>query len=177
MFRVTQWVLKACCLCLATLPLAAWPDSLRTGGAPGAVQSAPMPDAAVSEPRSLDGLQVDPLMLWPERLQPEIRPWPAPLPAPAAPATETSGRWSLLMEDRTLYRTLLRWTALAGWQLIWEAERDYPIESDVHLTQSFLGALGLVMDTLKDSDYPLQAVVNPGTQVVRVVRHADHRSR
>lgn len=81
------------------------------------------------------------------------------------------------MEDRTLYHVLSRWAGVAGWQLIWEAERDFPIESNVHLHRSFLGALEQVMDTLKDSDHPLQAIVNAQTRVVRVVRQSEYRNR
>ncbi len=81
------------------------------------------------------------------------------------------------MEDRTLYHGLTRWAALAGWQFIWDAERDFPIESSVHLKGSFVQALSLVLDTLQGSDYPLQAVINPRSQTVRVIRHSDNPRR
>ena len=80
------------------------------------------------------------------------------------------------MEDRTLYQALGRWSAVAGWQLIWDADRDFPVDSNVHLKQTFLGAIEIVLETLKDTDYPLQAAVNTETRVVRIIRHLDHRN-
>ncbi len=116
-------------------------------------------------------------MEWSTRIRPEIKPWPESTPPQVVEDPQAVSRWSLRIEDRTLYHALSRWAGLVEWQLIWEADRDFPIESNVHVSRTFLGALGLVMDTLRDSDYPLQAVVNAQTRVVRVVRHSDHRSR
>ena len=68
-------------------------------------------------------------------------------------------------------QVLLRWTREAGWQLVWEAERDFAIDAQVALQGSFLQALGQAMATLSDSDFPLQATANTATRVVRITRY------
>jgi hypothetical protein len=78
--------------------------------------------------------------------------------------------WQLTVGDRRLSMALQRWSALAGWQLVWEAERDFPMEANVQIHGTFMVALQEVMNSLADSDYPLQAVVNAQTQVLRVRR-------
>ena len=78
--------------------------------------------------------------------------------------------WWLNPQDRRLSIVLQRWSAQAGWQLVWEAERDFPLEVQAELTGSFAEVLSELMDSLADTDYPLQAVMNPRTRVVRV-RH------
>jgi hypothetical protein len=57
------------------------------------------------------------------------------------------------------------------WQLLWEADRDFPILANVFLKGSFESAILSVMQSLSDSDYPLQAIINMDTQVIRIVRY------
>jgi hypothetical protein len=86
------------------------------------------------------------------------------------PGTETKSEWQINPSDRRLSIVLQRWSAQANWQLVWEAERDFPVEVRVVLDGSFSEALNEVMKSLSDSDYPLQAVMNAKTRVLRV-RH------
>lgn len=81
--------------------------------------------------------------------------------------------WALRTHERRLSQALQRWCSLAGWQLVWDAERDFPIEVDVQLQGHLSSALEWVMKSLKDSDYPLQAVMNANTRVVRVRRQLE----
>jgi hypothetical protein len=93
------------------------------------------------------------------------------LDAPAPSVSEAAPNiWRLHTTDRRLSMTLQRWSALAGWQLVWEAERDFPIEANIELAGSFASALEAVMKSLADSDYPLQALMNTQTRVLRVRR-------
>lgn len=92
------------------------------------------------------------------------------LPEPVEPQAEPKSEWQISTSDRRLSIVLQRWSALAGWQLVWEAERDFPIEVRVVLNGSFSEALHEVMNSLSDSDYPLKAVMNAKTRVLRV-RH------
>jgi hypothetical protein len=85
-------------------------------------------------------------------------------------STETKSEWQINPSDRRLSIVLQRWSAQANWQLVWEAERDFPVEVRVVLDGSFSEALKEVMKSLSDSDYPLQAVMNAKTRVLRV-RH------
>jgi hypothetical protein len=82
----------------------------------------------------------------------------------------TEFEWQLSPSDRRLSIVLQRWSAQTGWQLVWEAERDFPVEVRVLLSGTFSDALHEVMNSLSDSDYPLQAVMNGKTKVLRI-RH------
>jgi hypothetical protein len=92
-------------------------------------------------------------------------------------ARQSHGSWSILMSDKTLYRTLRRWAQEANYQLIWQIDRDYPIEASVEFKNSFREALEQVMAGVSLTDYPLQAVVNSEARVLRVVRHQDDGRR
>ena len=85
--------------------------------------------------------------------------------------------WQVLLQDKTLSQTLFRWAQAAGWQIQWDAERDHPIEASIEIQATFVGALKMVMESLADSEYPLQAVLNPQTRSMRVVRHNESPRR
>lgn len=78
--------------------------------------------------------------------------------------------WMLRVADRTLSGALQRWTQSAGWQLVWEAERDFVVEVDLQFEGAFSAVLDTVMQSLADTDYPLQAVANPQVKVLRIRR-------
>jgi len=85
--------------------------------------------------------------------------------------------WQVLLQDKTLSQTLFRWAQVAGWQIQWDAERDHPIEASIQIQATFVQALKMVMESLADSEYPLQAVLNPQTRSMRVVRHNESPRR
>lgn len=103
-----------------------------------------------------------------------------PAPAPSMPdAKEQKGAvtqlWAISLHDKTLYRVLRRWAAQAQYQLVWQTDRDFPIESEVVFEGSFRSAVTEVMEGVSQSDYPLQAIFNPSTRVLRVTRFMDER--
>ena len=116
-------------------------------------------------------------------LQPEISVEWAPTPRPTLPRVSQAPRpemvalaepvaiWALQTQDRTLYHSLNRWAQAAQWQLMWEAERDFPIQAQVSFEGGFTAAVEAVMSALAGSDYPLQAIMNSATRVVSIVRH------
>jgi hypothetical protein len=85
--------------------------------------------------------------------------------------------WSLQPEDKRLSAALNRWAQQAGWQIVWEAERDFIIESSLHLSGDFLKSVSTVMQSLASTDYPLQAKVNRSTLTVRISRYQDAGNR
>lgn len=85
--------------------------------------------------------------------------------------------WQVLLQDKTLSQTLFRWAQAAGWQIQWDAERDHPIEASIQIQATFVQALKMVMESLGESEYPLQAVLNPQTRSMRVVRHNESPRR
>jgi hypothetical protein len=94
-----------------------------------------------------------------------------------APANEPTAVWSLLSQDKTLYHSLSRWAQTANWQLMWEAERDFPINAQISVEGSFTVAIQMVMNSLANTDYPLQAVMNHSTRVISIIRHQDPYAR
>lgn len=88
-----------------------------------------------------------------------------------------SKAWQVLVQDKTLSQTLFRWAQTAGWQIQWDAERDHPIEASFQIQATFVQALKIVMESLVDSEYPLQAVLNAQTRSLRVVRHNESPRR
>jgi hypothetical protein len=82
-----------------------------------------------------------------------------------------------LLSDKTLYRTMRRWAQHANLQLLWQVDRDYPIEAEVVFNSSLHQAVGQVMAGVALTDYPLQAVFNSSARVLRVVRHMDDQRR
>ena len=87
------------------------------------------------------------------------------------PSPEPDAVWTLQTQDKTLYHSLSRWAQAAQWQLMWEAERDFPIQAQISIEGSFSAAVQLVMNALSNTDHPLQAVMNEATRVMSIVRH------
>lgn len=85
--------------------------------------------------------------------------------------------WSLQPEDKRLSAALHRWAQQAGWQVVWEADRDFVIESSLHLSGDFLTSVGTVMQSLASTDYPLQAKANRSTLTLRISRYQDAGNR
>ena len=94
-----------------------------------------------------------------------------------APMDEPSATWTLLTQDKTLYHCLSRWSQAANWQLIWDADRDFPIQAQISIEGNFTSAIQLVMNALASTDYPLQAVMNDNTRVISIIRHQDPFAR
>jgi len=94
-----------------------------------------------------------------------------------ASADDVSAVWSLQTQDKTLYHSISRWAQSANWQLMWEAERDFPIQAQISIEGNFTAAIQMVMNSLANSDYPLQAVMNNATRVISVIRHQDPYAR
>ncbi len=93
------------------------------------------------------------------------------------PADTVSSNWSVLVADKTLYRTMRRWAQEANYQLMWQIDRDYPIEASVTFETNFRGAVSEVMAGVALTDYPIQAIFNPSARLLRVVRHMDEGLR
>ena len=93
-----------------------------------------------------------------------------------APGGGGKEQWAISMADKTLYRAMRRWAAQANYQLLWQVDRDFPIESDVVFEGDFRAAVGEVMSSVSMTDFPLQAILNTKTKVLRVVRYLEERT-
>ena len=85
--------------------------------------------------------------------------------------------WSILMCDKTLYRSMRRWAQDANYQLLCQIDRDYPIEASVIFENNLKGAVEQVMAAVALTDYPIQALMNPNARIIRVVRYMDDERR
>ena len=99
--------------------------------------------------------------------------------APYAQATRSEsppGRWSVLVQDITLARTLQRWGALAGVRVKWDAQRNFLIGAPDTIEGTFETALKTVLDSagIRQSDYPLEACIYANDPpLVRVTRQGE----
>lgn len=83
---------------------------------------------------------------------------PKPLPEP----------WAVSPQDATLRRALNKWVQRAGWQLVWDASVDVPINVDAKFTGDFNTAVKRLFQSLSAADVNLSAVLYSGNRVLRV---------
>jgi hypothetical protein len=85
-------------------------------------------------------------------------------------------RWSVLVQDITLARTLERWAAQAGYRIKWDAQRNFLIGAPDSVEGTFETALKTLLDSagIRQSDYPLEACIYANTPpLVRVTRQGE----
>jgi hypothetical protein len=116
-----------------------------------------------------------------EPLQATASPWHAPGET-ALPVVPYAGggtrdapvaRWSVLVQDITLARTLERWAAQAGVRVKWDAQRNFLIGAPDSVEGTFETALKAILSSagIRQSDYPLEACIYANTPpLVRITR-------
>jgi len=98
------------------------------------------------------------------------------VPYAAARGGEMPTRWSVLVQDITLERTLQRWGAQAGVRLKWDAQRNFLIGAPDTIEGTFETALKTVLDSagIRQSDYPLEACIYANDPpLVRITRQGE----
>jgi hypothetical protein len=99
----------------------------------------------------------------------------APYAGPGA-SQPAPGRWSVLVQDITLERTLQRWAVQAGVRIKWDAQRNFLIGAPDTIEGTFEIALRTVLESagIRQSDYPLEACVYANDPpLVRVTRQGE----
>lgn len=76
--------------------------------------------------------------------------------------------WTITPGDVTLRRALAKWAARAGWQLVWEASVDVPINVTASFTGDFRTAVKSLFQSLSAADVNLTAFLYSGNRVLRV---------
>ncbi len=107
-------------------------------------------------------------------------------PLPVAPYTGATvgtnsaespvARWSVLVQDITLARTLERWGAQAGVRVKWDAQRNFLIGAPDSVDGTFETALKAILSSagIRQSDYPLEACIYANTPpLVRITRQGE----
>jgi hypothetical protein len=122
-----------------------------------------------------------------ESFQAVARPWhaageaglpvaPYVLVPPTAGADGAATRWSVLVQDITLARTLERWGAQAGYRVKWDAQRNFLIGAPDSVDGTFEAALKAILGSagIRQSDYPLEACIYANTPpLVRITRQGE----
>lgn len=83
-------------------------------------------------------------------------------------------KWEILRADVSLRRSLTRWGKEAGWQLAWEASKDFPVGVEASVEASFDDAVAMVVESVSKSDYPIKAVFCEGNKTVLILRYGDN---
>ncbi len=86
-------------------------------------------------------------------------------------------KWEIRARDVSVRRLIQRWAQDAQYQLVWEANRDFPIEVEAILSGDFRDAVRAVMESLAQTDYPVQALINSNLRQIRVVRYLQGQAR
>lgn len=103
-----------------------------------------------------------------------VKPLAAASPVPVANAVVTVmskpvQTWSVTVADHSVRVLLERWAKAAGYQVLWEIPVDLELNANATMTGSFEDALTSVLASLKNSEYPIEAIIYDNN-VVRMVK-------
>lgn len=102
--------------------------------------------------------QVIPAAAVPTVVIAKVTPPPKPIPE----------QWMVNTSDVTLRRALGKWAAKAGWQLVWEASVDVPINVTATFEGDFRTAVKRLFQSLSAADVNLTGMLYAGNRVLRV---------
>lgn len=77
-------------------------------------------------------------------------------------------QWVIAASDTTLRRALNKWAVKAGWQLVWEASVDVPINVTASFEGDFRTAVKRLFQSLSAADVNLNGMLYAGNKVLRV---------
>jgi hypothetical protein len=98
---------------------------------------------------------------------PDVAPPPQPVPKP---------KWTLQLQDLTLYAAFSRWAKEAGWRVLWDADKHLLIDSPDVVTGDFEQAITAVLSSpgIASGAYPLEVCFYPNTPpLVRITKRGD----
>ena len=83
--------------------------------------------------------------------------------------------WNVLISDALLSKTMRRWGDRAGYQVIWDSPKDFPVMAAASFGGSFENAVNAVVDALASSEAPVEARFYSNS-VVRFTRYSGQSS-
>lgn len=126
---------------------------------------------ALSAPAARSALRARESMTWMSKNADTPPPPRTTVPPSTDSSSEDPARiWSVELGDNTVRLCLKRWAKEAQWQLVWDADRDFVIDAEVQWYGTFEQALTALLESLKNSEFPLQARVNTASRVLRIQR-------
>ena len=96
-----------------------------------------------------------------------------PAPHKAASPSTMPATWDLTVKDVTIAKAFTRWSAIAGWKLIWDVEQDFLIDAPDTFMGSFESAIGEVLASpgIADGNTPLEVCIYSNTPpLARITR-------
>lgn len=93
---------------------------------------------------------------------------PVSPPIKLAPIIKPLEQWQISPGDATLRKALSKWAARAGWQLVWEASVDVPINVNATFEGDFRTAVKRLFQSLSAADVNLSGMLYAGNKVLRV---------
>lgn len=141
-------------LMAACLPTHAQPVATDTPIAPRA--SVWLPNGAALPPDLADGISV------------------SALDQQADPGVQ---QWQVRRADVSVRRLLQRWGQEAGWQVLWDAPRDFPIETELQLSGRIEQVVSAVVESLAITDFPVQARINSELRIIRISSYLESKAR
>lgn len=93
---------------------------------------------------------------------------PVTPPIKLAPIIKPPEQWQISPGDATLRKALSKWAARAGWQLVWEASVDVPINVNATFEGDFRTAVKRLFQSLSAADVNLSGMLYAGNKVLRV---------
>lgn len=131
---------------------------------PAALAKAQVPSPASSVSSSVNAVStVAPAKVFPTAVVP-----PVVVAKVAPPPKPTPEQWKLNTSDVTLRRALGKWAAKAGWQLVWDASVDVPINVSATFEGDFRSAVKRLFQSLSAADVNLTGMLYAGNNVLRV---------
>lgn len=97
-----------------------------------------------------------------------VSPTPPTVVAKVVPPKPIQEQWAMTASDVTLRRALGKWAAKAGWQLVWEASVDVPINVTATFEGDFRTAVKRLFQSLSAADVNLTGMLYAGNRVLRV---------
>jgi hypothetical protein len=134
-------------------------DALKPAVLANAQVSSPLPSASqVKAVPTVVPAKVFPTAVVPPVVVAKVTPPPKPIPE----------QWMLNTSDVTLRRALGKWAAKAGWQLVWDASVDVPINVTATFEGDFRSAVKRLFQSLSAADVNLTGMLYAGNKVLRV---------
>jgi len=84
------------------------------------------------------------------------------------PMSQKDGLFVITNEDETVFLALRRWAEDVGYQLVWDAGKDFPAKRTAYSANNIEDAIDLVMRDTARSSYPLHACAY-NNKVIRVL--------
>lgn len=79
---------------------------------------------------------------------------------------KNSGTWDMKVSDKTVKKTMQRWATQAGWQLIWNANVDFPISAEMKIDGTFDYAVNEICRASQFTDNKIIGEFHPKNKVL-----------